>query len=336
MLEDSKLLADYTIKQDSTVFLSTKPPPKDILNFDACSFCECQAIEPCVLPCGHSCCKNTCLSADATICPVDGCKASLGDSSRETLPLNWVSSHFFDAKETQPTKNCQICSEDGIQKEATHWCESCSKVSSFEYYCGECVVTEHSSRKDRDHIRIPIENMSARTSFPECSKHKLPQDLFCFDEGMPICYRCRDEEHKPPHKVKLIVECEKEVKGDLQASVRPLMDLKQFEDDETALKQAKQLRIEEITRLQEENVLIEGILKEIQEHKTKRKSASASLTKTIEEYPIQGLLYQKKLSIMKSRVDQTLQILEDEKPKKYTKVSYVFLHCGVRYETNSC
>jgi hypothetical protein len=130
MLDDSKKLLDFNIKQDSTIYVVIKPPSKDLLSFDECKSCNCQVIDPCALPCGHSCCK-ACISIDATLCPVVGCKSPLNGLTRDTLAANWLAFQFFDAKESKPMKMCQSCAEDGIQREATQWCESCSKASWF-------------------------------------------------------------------------------------------------------------------------------------------------------------------------------------------------------------
>jgi hypothetical protein len=47
-----------------------------------------------------------------------------------------------------------------------------------------------------------------------------------------ICHQCRDEDHKPPHKTKLVVDCEKDIKNELKASVAVLTDLKELEKEE--------------------------------------------------------------------------------------------------------
>jgi len=311
VLDDSKKLLDFNIKQDSTIYVVIKPPSKDLLSFDECKSCNCQVIDPCALPCGHSCCK-ACISADATTCPVVGCKSPLNGLTRDTLAPNWLAFQFFDAKEAKPMKMCQSCAEDGIQKEATQWCESCSKVGSMEYYCEECVASEHSTKSTRTHTRVTLEKMSSRTSFSECSKHKIHQDLFCFDENVLICHRCRDEDHKPPHKTKLVVDCENDIKNELKASVAVLTDLKALEKEENDLKQSRKETRDEIARLEKKLEVIDARIKQINENTRKCKSASTVLMKTIDEWLVQDLFDSKKLEIMKSRVDQTLKLVDKE------------------------
>jgi hypothetical protein len=98
-----------------------------------------------------------------------------------------------------------------------------------------------------------LKKWPSSTSLPECSKHKLPnQDLFCFDENVLICHQCRDEDHKPPHKTKLVVDCEKDIKNELKASVAVLTDLKALEKEETDLKQSRKETQDEIARLEKE------------------------------------------------------------------------------------
>ncbi len=232
--------------------------------------------------------------------------------TRDTLASNWLAFQFFDTKESKPMKMCQSCAEDGTQREATQWCESCSKVGSMEYFCDDCALAEHSSRVTKTHIRVPLETISSSTSLPDCSKHKLPKQIFCFDENVLICHQCRDEDHKPPHKTKLVVECEKDLKNELKASVAVLIDLKEFEKEDDELKKSENQTKDEIARLEKK---LEGIYarrKEIFETSRKCKSASTVLMKTIDECLVQDLFDSKKLGIMKSRVDQTLKLVDKE------------------------
>ncbi len=311
MLDDSKKLLDFNIKQDSTIYVVIKPPSKDLLSFDECKLCNCQVIDPCALPCGHSCCK-TCISIDATLCPVVGCKSPFNGLTRDTFGANWLAFQFFDAKESKPMKMCQLCAEDGTQQEATQWCESCSKIGPMEYFCDECAASEHSSRLSKTHIRVPLAKMASSTSLPECSKHKLPKQIFCFDENVLICHQCRDEDHKPPHKTKLVVDCEKDIKNELKTCVAVLTDLKALEREETDLKQSRKETQDEIVGLEKKLEVIDERIKQISENTTKCKSASVVLMKTIDECPVQDLFDSKKLGIMKSRVDQTLKLVDKE------------------------
>jgi hypothetical protein len=66
-LEDQKTLIDYDVQQDSTIFMSIRPPPNDIFRFDECCACHAQVVEPAALPCGHSCCRS-CIIPEATVC----------------------------------------------------------------------------------------------------------------------------------------------------------------------------------------------------------------------------------------------------------------------------
>lgn len=161
MLDDMKRLSDYNVQQDSTIHVSIKPPIKDIFSFDGCRVCHFQAIEPCALPCGHSCCKS-CIPLDATTCPVVDCKAPLQGLSRDTLPPNWLATQFIDPKPEVETgtKMCQACAENGTQKKATHWCETCAVTSDVEFYCDTCCASEHSSISSRKHARFLLETAS--------------------------------------------------------------------------------------------------------------------------------------------------------------------------------
>lgn len=81
-LDESRKLSDYNIRQDSTICLSFNTPPEDILDFDKCQSCQYKAIDPVVLPCGHSCCRY-CVPVDAVACPIVECKSSLNGIPRE-------------------------------------------------------------------------------------------------------------------------------------------------------------------------------------------------------------------------------------------------------------
>jgi hypothetical protein len=94
------------------------------------------------------------------------------------------------------------------------------------------VLHLNTQARTKTHTRVPLEKMASSTSLPECSKHKLPKQIFCFDENVLICHQCRDEDHKPPHKTKLVVDCEKDIKNELKASVAVLTDLKELEKEE--------------------------------------------------------------------------------------------------------
>lgn len=312
MLEDSKKLSDYNIQQGSTISISIKPPPKDILNFDECAKCHCQAIDPRALPCGHSCCI-VCIPENATGCPVDGCSSPL-----QPLRPNWLATQFFEAKDAQPSRMCQGCAEEGTQRAASHWCESCSKVSSMEFYCDECVVTEHSSRSSKNHTRVSIEQISSRASLPMCPKHNLHQDLFCFDEGIILCYRCRDEDHAS-HKTKLIASCEKEIKDDIKILLDAMSEVKDLQAQSSDLKISKKQKQDEVAKLQAEINGIDAKLKKIDEDTIKCTMASAVLTKLVDGCPVQDLFDAKKLKILKTRVDETLKILNKEPSAKATE-----------------
>lgn len=316
ILEDLKSLSDYNIQQDSTIHLTIKGPPQDILGFDQCKSCQCQAVQPVVLPCGHSCCK-TCIAIGATTCPAVGCNSPLcGDS----LPLkNWLATQFFDHKPQRPTKLCQICAENGIQKEATHWCSHCASTTDIEYYCGDCDASEHSSRNTRAHVRSPVDGKS-NLAFSTCPKHKATEDIFCFDDNIFICHRCRDENHQSPHNTKLVSECEKVIKTELKISLAGLTGQPNpFAIEESLLighKEKQQKLIEhykELIKLAEADITkLESKIEEAHQSAEKCSSATLLLTKAIDEYPIHDLFDQQKLGIMRTRLEQTIKLLSND------------------------
>lgn len=260
------------------------------------------------------------------LCPAPGCKSPFGELTKESLvcqnphlcpiltkvqPSNWIASQFFDAATAQPAKMCQICKEDGIQKEAAYWCESCSKSSSPEYFCHECVVSEHSNRANRNHTRVPLEQAPQSFSVSSCKKHNLPEDSFCFDDDAFLCQRCRDKNHKG-HATKFLVEHEDEVKQDLKSIIAVLRDFRQETREETNLQSSRKKQLDRLADLEAEIAEIKQFvesmdsrIKQIQESKAKALSGSLLLTRCLQEYPIRDLFDVKKLEMLKNRVIQT-------------------------------
>lgn len=279
-----------------------------------CNLCHFSAIEPCLLPCGHSCCKS-CVVVGATTCPVGDCKTPLDGMTRDTLPTNWIATQFQDEKPQQHITICQVCAEQEIQKEATHWCECCSTGSSdVEYYCEACDAAEHSSRNNRGHVRLPVKQMSSIFSFSSCRKHKLPEDSYCFDDEAFICHRCRDESHQT-HRTKLVVDYQNSIRQDLKSTAAILRD-DFFEKEEASLKikrETKEIELkkleESLLQMKEEIVTINENIEKTQKQAKKSKLASLALEKNIDQYPIRDLLDPQKVGLMKSRMNQTFKLV---------------------------
>jgi len=114
VLAAAKRLSDYNIQYDSTVHVLVKQPPQDIFNFDRCDICGFQALDPCVLPCGHSCCQS-CIEGETT-CP--RCQTSWSEAA--PLPSNWAASQFMDPKPKRSKdapKLTDLCMKHGLPQD---------------------------------------------------------------------------------------------------------------------------------------------------------------------------------------------------------------------------
>lgn len=76
------------------------------------------------------------------------------------------------------------------------------------------------------------------------------------------------------------------------------------------MKLSKKQNQDEIIQLEKKNELIDLRIKEIEETTTKCKIVSAVLMKSIDDHPVQELLEPKKIGILKTRVEQTLKLVE--------------------------
>ncbi len=118
---------------------------------------------------------------------------------------------------------CQVCAENGIQQEATNWCQGCALSSDISFFCPGCDASEHQTRTTKSHARLPVENMTSSLAFSLCLNHSLPQELVCLDENVLICKKCREEDHKS-HKTKSACDYEDEIRAQLTSSVGILKD----------------------------------------------------------------------------------------------------------------
>jgi len=327
-LEDSRLQSDYNIQHDSTLHVSIKPHSKDLLDFDRCDFCALQAFDPCVLPCGHSCCRY-CIPHEATECPVPDCASpSFHGRTRDSFPANWLASHFCDPK-PETTHSCQVCAEKEIQTEATRWCETCFGSYDIVFYCDACDASEHSTRFGRSHVRVPLDQMTSIPPPSTCQPHKRPLISFCLDDLMFMCSKCHAEHHRG-HKTRFIDEYQ--MKNDLMTLVSSFPDAYLWEKEEPVLQKLQQRKQEElkiydqrIKYTKQEIQLIESKLKSIHENSEKSQSAAVILMKSIEQYPTRDFYDQNKFELMTSRVKQTKNLLAKHvSSRPQVKQAYTF------------
>jgi hypothetical protein len=294
---------------ESTLILSLKLPPQDLLHFDECAACRFQVASPCALPCGHSCCKS-CIEADATVCPVSECLSPLMGFSKDSLSENWIAFQFSDTKSPDGIQLCNICAEDGIKKAATYWCASCSQLGDCDYFCKECFGAQHSTRITKNHVKHTVQRAETMITSCRCEKHNnAPKDLYCMDSHTTLCYRCRDEGCiQKNHKTKLVTEYGDEIRSELKSRVS--MIRKSFENRENYLKNSKNEKQHELKQLEEriellkkDLVLIEKELSEGAQNQQTAKTTESVLMKTVQEFPLKYLLDQQRLQIMKSRIE---------------------------------
>jgi len=303
-LQDEKMLSEYNIQQDSIIYVTVKPPPKDLLDFDRCSRCAFQAVDPCVLPCGHSCCR-ACILNDATNCPVDMCTFSF-NGQPTPFPPNWMASHFCDPK-PETTKNCQICS-----KQATFWCETCFGCSNVFFYCNTCDASEHASRIGANHVRVPIDQMAV-----DGDAHRR----HCIDCEMLICPKCSATHHRE-HKTKVIDEYRD--KKELIAKISVFPDIETAKTREKPiLEKLKQKREKDLKTLArrieyttQEIKTLDSRIDTINQETERANSASLVLRKSIEDFPSRDLLDPIKMKFVRTRIDETKLIFTARKPTK--------------------
>lgn len=269
------------------IYATIKLPPGDLLNFDACKICNFQAIDPCILPCGHSCCRS-CIPAGAPVCPAIGCQSSLNGLSRDALPENWMTVSCSDPKPLKQAVMCQVCTETGLKTEATHWCKSCSSSSDVEFFCSECVLSEHSSRSTRGHGRIPLKILTSIPSPTRCEEHQLPQTLFCFDDDVFVCSSCRPQ-HRT-HNVKLVADSE--IRDGLKRSLALLSNPEALKQQRVGMMVTLQQKQAEIKQIEERLAFVEDSIK-------KSEQAGMVLMKVIEEHPVPFMLDQKQFGSIK-------------------------------------
>lgn len=171
LLHGSRSLSEYNIQQDSTVHALVKDHPQDILNFDECQQCHFQAVDPRVLPCGHSCCR-TCLPLDEGSCPAGFCLHPL---KPEACPANWLASHFFYPKPSRPTRKfpfptCTPHGEPCYQICLDHRCFLCCECRLAHEGHNTKNVTEYSASVAKELV-APISTLTDN-SIPK-QKHLL-------------------------------------------------------------------------------------------------------------------------------------------------------------------
>jgi len=193
---------------------------------------------------------------------------------------------------------------------------TCSKTSDpVEFFCEPCYTSGHASRLNRGHDGGPLDVISAKIAFSECPKHKMPEDIFCFDENVFICKQCCEDDHKPPHRTKLVVEHEEETKQGLMSSLSFLNSSLDTEHDN--LETSKKQKLDEIKEFEQkiESIKeeIEGInskIKTVKKKSEKGKSATHFLTKAIEDFSREDFFDQDKIESIKRRVKNTLASLD--------------------------
>lgn len=250
------------------------------------------------------------------VCPVPTCKASLNGLSRDTLQSNWLADQFISPKPQQKPKMCQLCAENGTEKEAIFWCQTCAtRTPDLELYCDACEASEHSSRITKSHIRIPVERQQYLCSVSICQKHQRPEDLFCFDEGKIICQRCEQEGHGKC-KTKLVSDHEQAVKAKWKASSSKFKDMVPFLQEEDNLKKSRAQKEAELKAYQNKVVKarrelaeMDQKIKEIIENSEKSKLAAGIWKRSIENYPLNDVLDKTKVQMMQTRLEKTQEIL---------------------------
>jgi B-box zinc finger len=162
---------------------------------------------PVLLHCGHTVCRGCaykCVRAHENAkydtlfamvrCPLrcDRKTAFVCDLGVEWLPVDIRRIRLLRAQKKASRK--PICSHsEHKDRLATSQCTHpiCAK---FALMCEECDKAEHSSRNNRDHVRVSPSQMapsSAAASVDSlCSKHQQPLAGVCMTDGVPVCGEC--------------------------------------------------------------------------------------------------------------------------------------------------
>jgi len=295
MLEDARTLSDYNIKQDATVYVLQKAAPKDILHFDQCHFCRYQAIDPRVLPCGHSCCRN-CIQLDSTLCPVLGCHTKVDGMDRENLPQNWIGSHFFDGK-PEP-KACKSCNHSQPPDQMLPWCEFCGGFTSNGNH--------NSSSSDDDFVTVPAPQAPTLRA---CPKHGYPVELYCLDDKTLMCETCRQKHHRL-HRTQLALDYAQDIKNSFISTIGHLTEGKlSLEAEQISLKRSKDEKSEMVEKFLQDIEKIDTRMKTVDEGLEKSRIGTLALKKSVQELPDCDVFDSNKMKLMTSRVNQTLKLL---------------------------
>lgn len=209
---------------------------------------------------------------------------------------------------------CQLCDEDGLQKEATHRCFTCTKTRDpVEFFCEACYVEGHSSRLTRGHDGGSISEMEKIQMNPECSKHGIPENSVCLEENIRVCEKCHTEEHKT-HPLRNVVDYEKELIGDLLASIQEHrnLQLKPLIKEAENLKKSKQHKEGLLKEIRDAISVLDLKLKEINSKTIKSRSTGVMLSKKVEECPKQELLDREQILIFRTRIQQAFEVLSSE------------------------
>ncbi|XP_052225388.1 uncharacterized protein LOC127840959 [Dreissena polymorpha] len=103
--------------------------------------------------------------------------------------------------------SCYVCEQNGLQKEAAHFCEQCSK-----FYCDTCPILHDQMFKThcllgREEIqRWPVAK-ATEDALTRCQEHNNETlTLFCEDHTELLCLKCVTENHRQCSSVKLITD----------------------------------------------------------------------------------------------------------------------------------
>ncbi|KAM7006198.1 zinc-binding protein A33-like [Tautogolabrus adspersus] len=148
------------------------------------------------------------------------------------------------SSQTEDDFSCPVCQDifkDPVVLSCSHsFCKDCLQRWWREKIINECPVCKEVSLLSDPPRNLALRNLSeafllerdqkASESEALCSLHSEKIRLFCLDHQDPVCVVCRDSKEHNDHKFRPIDEAAKDLREELQKSLKPLQDkLKIFE-----------------------------------------------------------------------------------------------------------
>ncbi|XP_022107579.1 E3 ubiquitin-protein ligase TRIM71-like [Acanthaster planci] len=180
--------------------------------FLQCPLCIDRLKKPKVLACQHTFCAS-CLELwvnqnDGKLsCPICRMEYPLGDGGVASLPDNFFVNGIIDFIKQKRRVSSSAPTCHGCDSEAAYHCFDCN-----EFLCVDCANAHRRLRMTRSHRLTSVDEYqtsgmlvrldSLDNSAKFCANHDREQfDLYCETCDVPICYRCRATNHRPPrHK----------------------------------------------------------------------------------------------------------------------------------------